>query len=435
MHLYLHIGTAKTGTTTLQHFMYANRVQLAAQGVAVLDSAGGPNSSVLAAFSQPEDEFDHYFLRRGITSSAAKRRHFADFPARLGAEIAALPPHTRAVFASSENLHARLRDDASLRRLQQLLLQAGFTRITVLCYFREQSAQALSRYSTRLRGGERESLEVLLREYSEDSPLWNYEIACRRWADVFGRENLVARPFVLECFEGSDLRRDLLALLPEVTQPEACDFSDEPKNKGLGHVGLELARRLNDAIPRYTADGRNNSVRSRLYSVIAESALGRRGVTPFPQAAQIHGRFAASNTEFGRHFLGLKGNPFPLPAVPAPASVYPGGLSQSEQDLIAEAQSLFADTCALAAESPALDSGHADALKQLALRIARGEPTNAADAHLLLSLAVAINPADAALRQLLETSREKLENPVSASKPPSLHRMIGRWWRSVHRKR
>jgi hypothetical protein len=374
MHLYLHIGTAKTGTTTLQHFLYTNRAQLAAQGVALLDSAGAPNARVLAAFAQPAEDFDHYFLSRGITDVAGKKRHFADFPARLKAELAHLPQGTRAVLASSEHLHARLCDDASLQRLRDLLLQVGITRITMICYFREQSAQALSRYSTRLMAGAVETLDDLLREYTEDSPLWNYHLACNRWAKVFGYENLRARAFLPALFHDGDLRRDFLAQLPEITRPELLDYSQEAQNRSLGHVGQALALTLNRTFPRYTAEGRNNDLRSRLYRVIADSPLGRRGVTPFPQAPAIHARFADSNAALGRDFLGLGGSPFAPPAPPVAGSAYPGALSEEEQALISEAQALFAETCAVAAGTPDVDSARARALRELAERTARAMP-------------------------------------------------------------
>ena len=70
MKLILHIGTAKTGTTTLQHWFASNRESLQAQGIYYPKSLGKVNHRALSIFAMNPERPDDSFYRNKIFSVA-----------------------------------------------------------------------------------------------------------------------------------------------------------------------------------------------------------------------------------------------------------------------------------------------------------------------------------------------------------------------------
>ncbi|MGB3313379.1 MAG: hypothetical protein WBB85_03115, partial [Albidovulum sp.] len=207
MRLILHIGTEKTATTTLQHFLYDNRAALAARGVGLSDVAGSPNNRRLAAYCQPDGRIDNFFRGRKIATPEDKAAFFAGFAEDLSAELAGLGTGT--VILTSEHFHSRLIDRDSVQKLHDLLAPL-FSEIRVLCWFREQAAVARSLYSTAIKGGKTVGFDEFLDGCTPDSHRYNYHDSFRLWADVFGADALVARLFDRAAFVGGDIVTDFL---------------------------------------------------------------------------------------------------------------------------------------------------------------------------------------------------------------------------------
>ena len=64
MKLILHIGTAKTGTTTLQHWFASNRESLQVQGIYYPNSLGKVNHRKLSLFAINRVTSDRYFQKK-----------------------------------------------------------------------------------------------------------------------------------------------------------------------------------------------------------------------------------------------------------------------------------------------------------------------------------------------------------------------------------
>src|SRR5215469_5693606 len=70
LHCWLHIGTQKTGTTSLQHYLSANRERLLERGFLYPSSTGRINHVGITAYSRDEEKIDLIRKRCGIESSA-----------------------------------------------------------------------------------------------------------------------------------------------------------------------------------------------------------------------------------------------------------------------------------------------------------------------------------------------------------------------------
>ena len=66
----IHIGTEKTGTTTIQEFLHLNRSKLANQGVAYLQSPGLRNNRKLVTYCMKNNKVDNHVKNLAILSDA-----------------------------------------------------------------------------------------------------------------------------------------------------------------------------------------------------------------------------------------------------------------------------------------------------------------------------------------------------------------------------
>jgi hypothetical protein len=313
MKLVLHIGTEKTATTTLQHFLYHNRKALLKQRIALLDGVGIPNNRMLPAFCQPEDMFDNFFRQRKINSVAEKNRFFLGFSQKLESEILKAKKHADTLIITSEHFHSRLRGPASIQRLYDLI-SPYFDAIEICCYFREQSSLAFGAYSTSIVSGNDKDFEVHLKKVTPENHYYNYDALLTKWATVFGRENLRPLLYGAQHFHEGDIRRDFLRVVKEDINCDPLYFNISDLNKILGLVGLKLAQINNTLNPRYLKDGRTNKLRKAIFSSIKDSSVSSLGEIFFPQASDIYRAFENSNVDFANKFLACEGNPFPDPA-------------------------------------------------------------------------------------------------------------------------
>lgn len=296
----LHIGTEKTGSTSLQQFLRQRSEALQRCHLWPARCAGLETSRLLATVCLPatDREDEHLFsLTDGSPAARAalRRRLLAD----LRDELAAIPPGGRLVF-SSEHLHARLRRTDDVQRLQQLLHEAGVGSVEVVVYLREPVALAESLYSTWIRSGRTD------RGLPPDPADGNIRYLCdhpatlARWRLVFGDGAVQARLFHPQALVDGRVESDFLAVLgcspavgPAVAAPRV--------NPSLAPWGLELLRRSNALVPRRRAWQRWGH--TKLENLLLRLARGRYRM-PAPQRA----RYEAF---YGPGFTALVAREFP----------------------------------------------------------------------------------------------------------------------------
>jgi hypothetical protein len=171
---FIHIGTEKTGTTTIQTAMQANREALAGRGVAYLKSPGARSHRLLTAYCMRDDRADDFFRDNGITDPQDRQAFLAKFLKRFLSEMAHLPPGAQTVLTSSEHFHSRLIHEDELEKLHKLF--AVFcTRATVIVYLRPQVDTAISNYSMALKCGHAPDLAGFVdRRCVPENPYYNY---------------------------------------------------------------------------------------------------------------------------------------------------------------------------------------------------------------------------------------------------------------------
>lgn len=286
----LHIGTEKTGTTSIQNVMSKLRPALPEQGFAYPLSAGNKNHLRLAAFAgDPERVAD---IRKDVERAPGGGGPVERFPADLAAEMAALPEGVHSVIFSGEHCQSRLLTIDAIERLRDLLAPY-FATFEILVYFRRQDELAISHYSTKLRNGARKAPLLPRRE---GTPYYDYGALVDRWSAVFGADALRPRLYGRSHFLNGDLLEDFLSAcgVGPVTMPQVSTT----KNPSLRAAAQEFLRRFNP-----TEAGMQRPRPRWVYSFLDERFAGP-GMVPTRDAARSFvGQFAEGNERIRARFF------------------------------------------------------------------------------------------------------------------------------------
>jgi hypothetical protein len=289
----IHIGTQKTGTTTIQSFLNLNRSALSSQGIRFEPFMPRNIAQMelgLAAIVRAGDILDVKGKRyaigvRGRESQAA----FVDrLEARLRAGVADWPEHT--FLASSEQIHAWCYNPARITALHAFL-RGIFDDVRYVVYYRSQEDFMLSTYSENIRRGEMLTLD----EHIDDMiGKMNFNRRVQMWSDAVGRENLTVRLFDPALMPNRDLLDDFCAQ----TGVNRAPLQTPPrKNESLSVEEIALYRDLNRRVPMMLRNGAANPLFFLLVRLMRRRLPqpGTRVRLSEAQRARIRARNAESN--------------------------------------------------------------------------------------------------------------------------------------------
>ena len=263
MTLYLHIGTPKTGTTSIQHFMSDNAEALLEKGILVPSIFRNPNHT----------ELYNYAVESSISDSTLKAHASAFAPKNLTAFthsfIESISNHSGDTVVSCEYLSAFLIDFQNIKALANLCYKAA-DEVKVIIYLREQVESFISYYPTQILGGRRmpfslkcpdngtswtdyyteliecESKTGNTNPYREYPPLWlDYNTLVTRWASVFGKNNIDVRIFS----KNTNIVNDFCDVIG-FRSHENLIINAKRLNHARGYAETEIIRRLNYLFPR-----------------------------------------------------------------------------------------------------------------------------------------------------------------------------------------
>ncbi|UMG93053.1 hypothetical protein [Nocardioides sp. TF02-7] len=239
----LHIGTAKTGTSTLQRFLSRNRTRLAADGLLYPRSPGRTRHADLGMFIRSDEEVELTLAwhRSGRTSVPDFRRRFRR---RLFREIDEWSP-SRVVF-SDEGLYGAPKP--AVERLRRFTERFGGSR-SVVVYLRRQDDHLVSRYQQEVKVGETRRLtDWVVVDWSD---FYDYRRRLERFRRILEPTSFVVRRFERDRFLGGDLVEDFMDAAA-VTTPLAELERTPSRNESMSAEAVELLRLLN--IHRREAD-------------------------------------------------------------------------------------------------------------------------------------------------------------------------------------
>jgi len=324
-HAILHIGTEKTGTTTLQHFLAANRDRLADAGILVPASlAPTPdplNHTHIVAHALADWRLnDELRTTSRITTPAALAQFRATLESTFAAEIAATPASVDILFLSSEHCHSRLlhlHEVAALRRV----LAPWCASIEVWVYLRPQYALAASQHAMHLIAGITDAEMLPRLPYADDDrgphltdpTYFDYANLLARWSAIFGRDHLKPALFLPETLRDGDIVADILHRLG---LPPAA-FTPVPRAAtNITPHAQTLLRDITAAIATHDPTATRWAAQ-RLGEKLRAVAPGP-GPIPAPEAvARFMAQFTDGNETVRREWFPDRPTLFP-PAPPAP---------------------------------------------------------------------------------------------------------------------
>ncbi|MPB20691.1 hypothetical protein YN63_004840 [Campylobacter coli] len=246
MTIYVHIGTVKTGTTTIQKFLYLNRKQLLKHG-----------------FHHPQifDQRDYWLivpalknLKNNLNSKILQNK-VIDFCKDIVAD--------KKNIISSEALSHRLISLEDIYFFYQFLHKMGFSKIYIVIYFRDILDVLCGLHNTQLKIGYQTALALQTVDLNQEGKsICNYRQTIENWGEVFGRENLIVRLFDKDEFYQGDLLKDFIHSI-------GLEWDDEfiipPKqNESLDLLGIELLRKINRRLFPFFENGDKNPIRGDL---------------------------------------------------------------------------------------------------------------------------------------------------------------------------
>ena len=284
MTVYVHIGTMKTGTTTLQSFLYLNRAHLLHHGYLY----------PLSIKARSEEFHSHNPL-----AAAPPGTHLE---ALLCEVRAAGVPH---LIISSENLQRELTTPQQLRELRACLDQLPCGEIRIIVYLRDVRGLVTSLCTQTLKAGDAGDYARLP---PQESHPWfrivpDHRATLQRWGGIFGREQLIVRRYAREHLRGGDLLQDFMHTIgcpwaEDLVIPDDC-------NRALNLLEMELLRRLNALTPGSVHAA--HTVKHQLYELMHRHLGGAdpqlRFELPPAVAAAYEEYFRASEDWVRQHYF------------------------------------------------------------------------------------------------------------------------------------
>jgi len=285
--VFLHIGTRKTGSSFIQNFCQQNR-----QLLLDLDFYYPDNDFFGERKGKSSGHWNLYRAFNGQQGYSIKRYLPSECPAdNVILSNEALSSEHCEVFKMADNVHHMLSEKFH---------------VIVIIYLRRQDHLIASLYSEGIVSGNRKAMWSLS-EFLEGGhlPEIDYYKLLQSWANVFGKENIIVRPFETQQFYKRDLLRDFIHSIGIEWQERFAIPSEEYKNPSPDIVLVEALRQINRIpiqLPFY---------RQFLENVFQEFVFSGQYQNNVPQSIMkpsdrlgILNQYALSNALIAREFLG-----------------------------------------------------------------------------------------------------------------------------------
>lgn len=350
----LHIGPPKTGSSSIQAALYANRGRLAALGYFYPSVMMNHVFLASAFLSEPERIFFH--KRQGRNTRAEVAAHTAAQMRQFETQMqTALRGGARHLVLSNENLAGL--NEAECRRLAAYLRDHA-RNVQVICYVRHPLAQALSQMQERVKVGQF-TLEAALKQPTIIGVDW----VLTRYSAAFGKDAILLADFSRRRLVGGDVVEDFLHRIG-LSEAQRAGFARASANESLSHEALLLADAAARVLPR-EVDGKWNPGPAQTLETHLMGIRGARLGEPEGLRARIDER-AARILSFLEQEFAMRPEP---PTLPPWGDEAPWG-PQTLEDIVRKINTLSLENQRLRREIETVRA-QADATRQRLRRFLR----------------------------------------------------------------
>lgn len=256
--LIIHIGTEKTGTTSLQNFLFANSRTLESRGIWY-------PSDLNKSYCQDSAHFPLGALLTDRWHDIVSQNKVDQFRLSLDAfcsdSVGSSFPVT---VISSEHFSSRARDPSRLKAFRSKIASC-FDQTRIACYIRRQPDMAVSSYYTSVLYGGRKPFD--LSSVSAEDPFFNHLAMLDLWSDSFGSQSMLVREYNKGTLSSGDICSDFCNHMLGIDAAELKKVGE--KNASRGAVFTELIRQLNLVLPTVEENVQGWRSAQQIRSIIA----------------------------------------------------------------------------------------------------------------------------------------------------------------------
>ena len=295
--LTLHVGAAKTGTTSLQGFLRRNRARLAEAGWLYPRSPGRTRHKMFAMWTRSPERVTNAMRmdRPGMSRYESYEELRREVPRRLLAE--ARKAELDRVLISDEALYGSPED--ALEQVRAFADQYA-SGLRVVCYLRRQDDHLVSRYQQLVKYRETRTLAQRVAEL-DMAETYDHHARLLAWQRIVGPDELIVRRFEPDRFHKGSLFDDFAAAVGLGIPTD--DRPGRTRNESLDAESVEFLRLLNIFRDEH---GRKTGLPDNPAVIRDLAALGDGPKLTLPDAVldDFMARWADSNAAVARDLLG-----------------------------------------------------------------------------------------------------------------------------------
>jgi hypothetical protein len=233
--IFLHIGSPKTGTTSIQRTFFHQRKMLLQEGVLYPSIAPKHFFLYAALLKEP-----HKFKAISCNTPEQAQKYLEEKKGVLESELQNI--RVDKIIISSEELS--ILGQSEVEQLADYL-KGLVEKVTVVCYVRDPVSYISSQTQQYIKNG--------IIRYSQDignEPFFNAKKVLTRFINAFGKENVKVRDFNRMALYKGDLLDDfanLIGLAPAICEKLKSNY--ENSNETISEEGLIIMDRLNLMLP------------------------------------------------------------------------------------------------------------------------------------------------------------------------------------------
>jgi len=297
----IHIGTAKTGTKTLQEFFYKNKSNLLKEDIFYPETFGKRNHTRLSAYASADHKKGDIRLGLGLTNLELIKEFRKKIDTSFRKEIK--KQNCTKLLLSGEHMQIKLKSIEEIQFLKKFL-DNFVNKYKIVVYLRSQLEMAISDYSTRCRAGGTE--KIILHNVKENSSYYNHEKLLDRWSNVFGCENIIPKIFSKTEFPDGDIKKDFIRTLGLNWK----NFIDvENVNESLNSDAQRFLLEINKFLPKFI-DDKKNKERGDLVKLVSYNRIGKGLLPTHQEAENCYKNFIDSNERLRKKWFPNRKNLF-----------------------------------------------------------------------------------------------------------------------------
>lgn len=287
--IYLHIGTIKTGTTSLQNFFYLNKNRLLIESNIYYPSTPGLKNHTNLPLYAYTNNISDIIQRKKITSKQQLVQFRHQFKKDFQNEIRQPVNKGLSILLSNEHLSSRAQDISEIQQLINLFQEFN-VQIKAIVYLRRQDKMMLSTYSTWVKNGGKWDLNP--EAYKNER--YDYVSLVDSWAQVIGKENIIVRAFEKTRLKNGDLYEDFCSIFNIDTIKNWQRPHKEKLNESLDQDQLLFLRTFNKLVPNIKEETKN-PLRGKIVQYLEETATNKRIDISHAQKMKIAAYFEKDN--------------------------------------------------------------------------------------------------------------------------------------------